>query len=102
MVASPLRERDITFPVPTEPGGYSSTIGPGLHKIISAVVPKSYEEDESSRIALGQGKIIAGWGIVRYEDMFGIERHVKFALIHYRVGETQWMSLDIANHNDSD
>jgi hypothetical protein len=34
--------------------------------------------------------------------MIKIERHVKFALIHYRVSETQWMAQDVPDHNEAD
>jgi hypothetical protein len=101
VLAFPLAD-DIAFPLPDDLAGRSGTIGPGLQKIISAMVPKLYEEDDVPQIELGRGKVVVGWGMVRYQDMFEIERYVRFALLHYRVGDVQWMSQDILNHNDAD
>lgn len=97
----PLRD-DFTFPLPTNLAGHSSVIGPGLHKIISAVVPKLYTETEASQISIGVGQRIATWGIVRYRDAFNIERSVRFGFTHYVLGQNQWMSMDTTRHNESD
>jgi hypothetical protein len=97
----PLRE-DFAFPLPTQETGFSSVIGPGLHKIINAVVPKLYSETEANQIIDGVGQRIVSWGIVRYKDAFQIARIVRFGLTHYRIGETQWMSMDTIGHNEAD
>jgi hypothetical protein len=97
----PLRD-DFTFPLPTTLPGHSSTIGPGLHKIISAVVPKQYAETEATQIASGVGQRIVAWGIVKYQDAFNIERFLRFGFTHILVGENQWMSQDTTRNNDSD
>jgi hypothetical protein len=97
----PLRD-DFTFPLPTDTAGHSSVIGPGLNKMISAVVPKLYPDTEATQISIGVGQRIATWGIVKYRDAFNIERSVRFGFTHYLLGETQWMSMDTTRHNESD
>jgi hypothetical protein len=97
----PLRD-DFKFPLPPELFRHSSAIGPGLHKMISAVVPKLYPEAEADQIASGVGQRIVAWGIVKYQDAFNIERSVRFGFTHFLLGEDQWMSMDTTQHNESD
>jgi hypothetical protein len=92
---------DFAFPVSEENPGSSSGIGPGIHKIISAVVPKLYPEAEAGQIASSAGQRVAAWGIVRYQDVFNIERWVRFGFTFVLLGENQWMSQDTTRHNDS-
>jgi uncharacterized protein YggU (UPF0235/DUF167 family) len=93
---------DFAFDLPAETRGRSAVIGPGLYKIISAVVPALYPEAEASQISGGVGRRVISWGIVKYRDCFGIERTCRFGLTYFRVAETQWMSQDTSEHNDSD
>jgi hypothetical protein len=93
---------DFRFSLPTELPGHSATIGPGLHKIVSAVVPKLYPAAEANQIASGEGQRIIAWGIVKYQDAFDIERFLRFGLTCVRIGETQWMCQDTTENNDSD
>jgi hypothetical protein len=67
VLAFPLRE-DFAFPVPELPRGHSSPIGPGLEKIISAVVPRIYPEVERAQICKSNGQRIIMWGTILYED----------------------------------
>lgn len=97
----PLRD-DFLFPLPAESVGRSSAIGPGLHKIIFAVVPKLYSETEAEQIASGRGQRIAAWGIVEYKDAFGIDRFVRFGFTYFRIAEKQWMCQDTTRNNESD
>ncbi len=95
----PLRD-DVAFALPAAMR-HSSFIASGQHKIISAVVPKLYPEPEARQIRIGVGQRIVTWGIVNYEDAFGIKRFVKFAFSHYLVGDNNWMSMDDRRHNES-
>lgn len=96
----PLND-DFVFPLPIEMLGHSSVIGPGLHKIISGVVPILYEEPEGTKISNGVGKRIVLWGLITYRDAFSIERFVRFGFTHFMIGKDQWMSQDTVKHNDS-
>lgn len=93
---------DFAFPLPAEPPYHSGTIGPGLHKILSAVVPKQYTDTEAGQIESGSGQRIVAWGIVKYQDAFTIERSLLFGFTHIRVGEHQWMAYDTTKNNYSD
>jgi len=64
----PLRD-DFAFTLP-EPSRYSSDIGPGIQKVMSAVVPKLYAETEATQVSGGVGQSITAWGIVKYKDAF--------------------------------
>jgi hypothetical protein len=99
-MAFPLSE-NFEFPVPRALTGYSSQIGPGMHKIISAVVPALYADTEAAQISIGVTKRIVAWGRVEYKDAFGTDRFVDFGFTYMNVGELQWMSYDTAKHNDS-
>ncbi len=101
VLSFPLRD-DFTFPLPTDEFAYSSAIGPGLHKIIFAVVPNIYAEAEAEQIASGLGRRVVTWGIVKYEDAFHIERYIRFGFTHIRVGENNWLSQDTTQNNESD
>lgn len=91
---------DFAFPLPTAPSSRSSSIGPGIHKIIRAVVPELYPEAEAVQIASGVGRRITAWGIVQYTDAFNVERSCKFGFTHFLLGDSQWMSEDTTTHND--
>jgi hypothetical protein len=41
------------------------------------------------------------WGVVKYQDVFDIERFVQFGFTYFFVGNNQWMSQDTTGHNDS-
>ena len=101
MVPFPLGD-DFSFSLPTELTGYSSSIGPTMHKIIGAVVPEIYTEPDGAEISLGVQRRVVAWGIVKYDDAFKIARFVRFGFTHYLLGDTTWMSMDTIRHNESD
>jgi len=94
---------DFGFPLPDVlPHRSISVIGPRLHKIMSAVVPKIYPDVEVEQIKMGIGQRLHMWGHVTYEDAFGIERFVKFSFSFYYLADGKSsMSMDTAHHNDS-
>jgi hypothetical protein len=61
---------DFGFTLPVEMSGYSSVINPGLHKMISAVVPQLYSDAEAEQISIGVERRVTTWGIVKYKDAF--------------------------------
>jgi len=100
VAAFPLRD-EFTFALPPQPLGHSSAIGPGLHKLISGVVPKIYPKVEADQVCMGVGQRVIAWGIVKYRDAFKIERSLKFGFTFYQIGAS-WMSMDTERHNDAD
>jgi hypothetical protein len=94
---------DFGFPLPDAlPHRSISVIGPRLHKIMSAVVPKLYSDVEVEQIKIGIGQRLHMWGHVTYEDAFGIERYVKYSFSFYYLADGKSsMSTDTAHHNDS-
>jgi hypothetical protein len=103
VVPFPLRD-DFAFALPAEPTGFSSNIAQGLHKVITAVVPRLYPDVEATQIALGfGGQRVIAWGIVSYRDAFNLERFSRFGLTFYAVGGgAKWMSQDTIRNNESD
>lgn len=92
---------EFSFSLP-EPIKRSSYIGPGLHKIGSGVVPKRYSDAEVQQLAAGVGQRIFCWGLVRYRDIFEIERYVRFGYNFYQVSGDNWFSEDTFRHNEAD
>lgn len=101
VVPFPTRD-DFNFPLPKEITGYARSIGPGLHCIIGAVVPKLYAPEEEKQITDGVGQRVIAWGVVLYRDVFQIERHVQFAFTFYRLSDRKWMSMDTIKNNEAD
>ena len=103
----PLRS-DFEFPLPDAlPTRSVSTIGPRQQKILSAVVPKLYSDEEAEQIKIGNGQRLHIWGRVDYGDAFKIRRYVKFCMTFGWVGKFAdgndiIMGYDTAHHNDSD
>jgi hypothetical protein len=78
-------------------------IGPRQDKIISAIVPKFYPEVEVRQLMGGGGQRIYIWGLVKYDDAFGITRTVRFGQSFFWLADAQTvMSTDTTKHNDAD
>jgi|ERR1051326_2521217 hypothetical protein len=94
---------DFAFPLPTDPLTASGgVLGPGLHKTLKAVVPQMFSEPERAQLVSGIGRRIIAWGIIRYKDVIGKDRYVRFGVTFFCVGDNKWMSEDTARHNESD
>ncbi len=92
---------DFNFPLSEKMLDSSSDIGPGLDRVISAVVPEMLSATEAHEACMGGKRRAAAWGIVQYRDAFEIERFVRFGVTYTQFGTT-WMSWDTPKHNESD
>jgi hypothetical protein len=99
VVPFPLRD-DFSYSGPTQNTTYSSLIGPGLTRVISAVVPKIYPEEEDRQIRSGIGQRIIVWGIVTYKDSFDTERYTQFGSTFAMISDTHWIATDTPKHNE--
>jgi hypothetical protein len=93
---------DFAFPLPDELSTRSiSVIGPRQSKILSAVVPRLYSEEEEREIRDGVAQRIYIWGLVNYTDAFNIDRFVRFSQSFIWLSDGNAMSLDTTRHNDA-
>lgn len=94
---------DFTFPLPNAvPTRSVSIIWPQQNKIITAVLPRLYSDEEERAIKDGVAQRINVWGIVTYRDAFQIERHVRFSQsIIWLADRTTTMSYDTNRHNEA-
>jgi hypothetical protein len=84
------------FPLPEERAG-ASVVGAHQNATISAVVDEFVEDAEVESIKNGSaGRILYVWGIVYYEDIFGMPRETKFcqALTWLPNGKTWGVFID--------
>jgi hypothetical protein len=78
----------LPFPLPVgfdfpleedKPESGTGMLSPRNNFTISAPTPRIYNDEEIQQFQAGVVKRIYMWGIVHYEDAFGIPRYVKFA-----------------------
>ncbi len=78
--------RIMPFPLPEDfdfPPGEDSlksgfALGPHQNIVLNAVVPDYVEDSDVSDIKRGVGRRVYTWGIVYYEDAFGVPRQTRF------------------------
>lgn len=103
VLPNPLPD-DFDFPLRRlAPSASLSVMGPRITKIVTAVAPRIYSDDEVEQIKGGAKERLVMWGIIDYEDVFGILRYVKFCqtFVWLSDGVTP-MGFDTRHHNDSD
>jgi hypothetical protein len=93
---------DFAFPLPDQlPSRSITIIGPRLNKILSAVVPRLYSEEEERAIRDGVAQRLYIWGVVTYTDAFNIERFVRFSQSFIWLSDGNVMGIDTTRHNDA-
>lgn len=94
---------DFSFPLPEEaPNASAGMLAPRLNFITSAVAPKVYSDSEVNEIKTGQSRRLYFWGVVTYEDAFGITRDVKFGeYVVWMADGTSTTVFNTARHNDA-
>ena len=68
------------FPLPGEPTG-AAVLGPQQEFIMSALLDDFVPDAEVDRIKRGDGHALYVWGVVSYEDVFGVHRRTNFSQI---------------------
>lgn len=89
------------LPPATESGG-TGLLGPRNTFTISAALPRMYSDLEIAEIKNGSTRRIYIWGIVDYEDAFGVPRYVEFAqsVVWFADGTTT-TGFNTKHHNDA-
>lgn len=99
----------LPFPLPSDfqfpkldDRGSSSTLGPHDGGVVSGIAERFYSDDEIKEFELGTTKHLYIYGLVAYEDAFGIRRETNFckALVYLKNGN--FMTLNTSNYNDAD
>lgn len=115
IVQLPLPD-DFSFPLPDETAGTSASLmAPATTKLITRAVTNRVPDDQVEAIKLANPpRGLAMWGMVKYKDIFGETRQMRFAFfVHWipwvagkdKEGNPlaeQVMSFDTTHHNDAD
>jgi hypothetical protein len=102
ILAYPL-PAEFTFPLPDrDPNAGEGMLGPRNSYIIAAATPRIYSEEEIRDVEIGAIKRIYVWGIIDYEDAFGIPRYFKFCQsVVFFADRTTTVGYNEARHNDA-
>jgi hypothetical protein len=71
---------DFKFPLPGEPKG-AAVLGPQQEFIMSAILDDFVPDTEVDRIKRGDGHALYVWGVISYEDVFGVHRRTNVSQI---------------------
>lgn len=89
------------FPEFVDPGN-SAVVGPHQSFIISGFADRIYSDEDVKEISLGMSKRLYVYGIVKYEDAFGVSRQMKFCEALLWLKNDAYMTLNVPKYNDAD
>ena len=102
ILPNPIPET-FTFPMPqAEEVEKSQTIGAHVSTGLAGTLNDFVEDAEVPSIKEGNEKILAVWGLITYEDVYGDPHWVKFAHMYRWIPNGNFEGYYIAGHNDTD
>ncbi len=94
---------DFDFPLPEDDTAQGdATVGAHLSYFMPITVGDSVPDAEVQMIKEGNGRGLYAWGVVTYEDIFGIKHATKFGMHFYWLLNNTVMGTYIPGQNDAD
>jgi hypothetical protein len=80
----------------------TNVMGPHQSVLITGVADQVYSDDDVKEISFGKDKRLYVYGIVKYEDAFGVSRKITFCQAILWLKNDTFMTLNTPNDNDAD
>ncbi len=93
---------DFTFPEFSETMSSPAVMMPHQSNMISGIADRIFSDEEVHDISYGTGKRLYVYGIIKYKDVFGVDRQTTFCQAIFWLKNNSFLSLNTHDHNDAD